>query len=68
MSAQPVPPFRTTPDLKRASLPTSVHQVDDQPLLCIKVGPLLTYMTPDEGVALRAQLDLELARWSGGFL
>lgn len=53
---------------KPASLPTSVEQVADQALLCIKVGPLLTYMTPDEGIALRMQLDLELARWSGGFL
>ena len=60
MSAQP----STAP----ASLPTSVEQVGDQPLLCIKVGPLFTYANIDEAVALRAQLDLELARWSGGFL
>lgn len=53
---------------KPASLPISVTPVSDQPLLCLKVGPLLTYMTPAEGIALRMQLDLELARWSGGFL
>lgn len=58
----------STANWKPASLPISVTPVADQALLCVKVGPLLTYMTPDEGIALRAQLDLELARWSGGFL
>ena len=68
MSAQPVPPFRTTPELKPASLPISVERVADQPLLCVKVGPLLTYVNLDEAVAMRAQLDAEIARLSERFL
>jgi hypothetical protein len=68
MSAQPTPPFRTTPDLKPASLPISVTPVADQPLLCVKVGPLLTYVNLDEAVAMRAMLDAEIARLSERFL
>lgn len=68
MSTQPVPTFRTTPELKPASLPISVERVADQPLLCVKVGPLLTYVNLDEAVAMRAQLDAEIARLSERFL
>lgn len=68
MSAQPVPPFRTTPELKPASLPISVKPVADQALLCVKVGPLFTYATLDEAIALRAQLDAEIGRMSERFL
>lgn len=56
------------PNTKPASLPISVTPVADQPLLCVKVGPLLTYVNLDEAIALRAQLDAEIARMSGGFL
>ena len=60
MSAQP----STAP----ASLPISVTPVADQALLCVKVGPLLTYVNLDEAVAMRAQLDAEIARLSERFL
>lgn len=67
MSAQPVPPYRTTRELKPASLPISVERVADKPLLCVKVGPLLTYVTMVEAILMREQLDAEIARLSGGF-
>lgn len=56
------------PNTKPASLPISVTQVADQPLLCVKVGPLLTYVNLDEAVAMRAQLDAEIAQMSERFL
>ena len=68
MSAQPVPPFRTTPELKPASLPISVERVADQPLLCVKVGPLLTYVTMVEAILMRQQLDTQIAALSEGFV
>lgn len=68
MSAQPVPPFRTTPELKPASLPISVERVADKPLLCVKVGPLLTYVTMVEAILMRQQLDTQIAALSERFL
>lgn len=68
MSAQPVPPFRTTPELKPASLPISVERVADKPLLCVKVGPLLTYVTMVEAILMRQQLDTQIAALSEGML
>lgn len=56
------------PSTAPASLPISVTPVADQPLLCVKVGPLFTYATLDEAVALRAQLDAEIALMSERFL
>ena len=56
------------PSTVPASLPISVTPFADQALLCVKVGPLLTYTSLDEAIALRAQLDAEIARMSGGFL
>lgn len=56
------------PNTKPASLPISVTSVADQALLCVKVGPLLTYVNLDEAVAMRAQLDAEIARLSERFL
>lgn len=53
---------------KRLSLPLAVERVADQPLLCIKVGPLFTYATLDEAVVLRAQLDTQIAALSEGML
>jgi hypothetical protein len=58
----------STANWKPASLPISVTPVADQPLLCVKVGPLLTYVNLDEAVAMRAQLDAEIARLSERFL
>ena len=58
----------STANWKPASLPISVTPVVDQPLLCVKVGPLLTYVNLDEAVAMRAQLDAEIARLSERFL
>jgi len=55
------------PNSAPAGLPTSVERVADQPLLCIKVGPLFTYATIDEAVALRAQLDEQIQAMSEGF-
>lgn len=54
-------------NLKPASLPISVERVADQPLLCVKVGPLLTYVNLDEAVAMRAQLDTQISALSEGF-
>lgn len=58
----------STANWKPASLPISVTPVADQALLCVKVGPLLTYVNLDEAVAMRAQLDAEIARLSERFL
>ena len=58
----------TQPNTKPASLPISVTPVAEQALLCVKVGPLLNYLNLDEAVAMRAMLNAEIARLSGGFL
>ena len=60
MSAQP----STAP----ASLPISVTPVADQALLCVKVGPLLTYVTMVEAILMRQQLDTQIAALSEGFV
>ena len=48
---------------------TSVRQVRDSRFLAVHLTPYLwAYFNLDEAVALRAQLDAEIARLSGGML
>lgn len=48
---------------------TSVRQVRDSRFLAVHLTPYLwAYLDLDEAVALRAQLDAEIARLSGGFV
>ena len=56
------------PNTKPASFPIKVAQVATLPLLYVRIGPMLTYVDLDEAVALRAQLDAEIARLSERFL
>lgn len=58
----------STANWKPASLPISVERVADKPLLCVKVGPLLTYVTMVEAILMRQQLDTQIAALSERFL
>lgn len=52
---------------KPISLPTQVTRVGESTDLRVSVGPIWTYVTLGEAVALRAQLDEQIASASEGF-